>query len=163
MDLPVPQVPWSDLPQQAMAPSTSPLLEHHRTSNLCESTCGITVAHDGHRVHAIRGDGRDTFSGGNVCPKVMALKNLHEDPDRQQRPMLRGNDGWKTIASEEAIDRVATQLRRIRRRVGGHACDLGEVVGGDGSRLSNNAPPCLLFSQDMAMDRCLKYQPMCVS
>lgn len=80
--------------------------------------CGITVVHDGHRVHSIRGDAKDAFSGGHVCPKVMALRDLHEDPDRLKQPIRRTADGWETIGWDTALDYVASELRRIRMEQG---------------------------------------------
>ena len=44
--------------------------------------CGIVVESEQDRVLSIRGDDDDPFSRGHVCPKAVALKDLHEDGDR---------------------------------------------------------------------------------
>jgi anaerobic selenocysteine-containing dehydrogenase len=48
--------------------------------------CGIVVEHDGDRVLGIRGDADDPFSRGHICPKAVALQDLHHDPDRLRTP-----------------------------------------------------------------------------
>ena len=40
-------------------------------------------------VARIRGDRADVFSHGFLCPKGPALKQLHEDPDRLRRPLVK--------------------------------------------------------------------------
>ena len=37
----------------------------------------------------IRGDRDDVFSQGFICPKGSTLKQLHEDPDRLRRPVVK--------------------------------------------------------------------------
>ena len=64
-----------------------------RTCPLCEATCGLEI--DGRRTGSsrIRGDADDVFSHGFLCPKGVALKELHDDPDRLRTPLLRSADG----------------------------------------------------------------------
>src|SRR6188508_2876096 len=61
----------------------------YRTCPLCEATCGLEITHDQGRVVRIRGDRDDVFSHGFICPKGSTLKQLHDDPDRLRRPMIR--------------------------------------------------------------------------
>jgi anaerobic selenocysteine-containing dehydrogenase len=68
-------------------------LKHFRSCSLCEAMCGIVVETDGHRVTSIRGDADDTFSRGHICPKAVALKDLHEDPDRLRTKPSRSSHG----------------------------------------------------------------------
>ena len=51
--------------------------------------CGVTVTLEGRRVLEVRGDKDDPFSRGHICPKAVALKDLHEDPDRLTEPLVR--------------------------------------------------------------------------
>ncbi len=88
----------------------------HATCSLCDAICGIAVEHDGDRVIAIRGDVDDPFSKGHVCPKVIGLKHVHEDPDRVRRPLKRGPDGtFHEVAWDEALDEAAGRLARLQR------------------------------------------------
>ena len=62
----------------------------------------------------VRGDADDVFSHGFLCPKGVALKDLHEDPDRLRTPLLRGADGELRPASWDealAVDRRAARGR----------------------------------------------------
>jgi anaerobic selenocysteine-containing dehydrogenase len=84
--------------------------------------CGIQIDVEQDRIAAIRGDELDPFSRGYVCPKVMGLQDVHEDPDRLRTPLARDRGGdFRDIAWEEAFDRVASRLRAIRRRDGADA------------------------------------------
>ncbi|MFV0463789.1 MAG: hypothetical protein ACK5MP_11450 [Nostocoides sp.] len=38
---------------------------------------------------SIRGHAQDPLSWGHVCPKGIALADLHDDPDRLRRPVRR--------------------------------------------------------------------------
>ena len=91
---------------------------HFATCPLCEAACGIVVDVDEGRVLSIRGDADDPFSRGYICPKAAALADLHDDQDRLRRPMIRDGAGWREAPWDEALDRVAHQLARIRNAHG---------------------------------------------
>ena len=85
-----------------------------RTCPLCEATCGLTVTLDGDRVTAVRGDPDDVFSHGFLCPKGVALKELHDDPDRVRTPLIRRPDGSFAPASwDEAFAEIDRRLSPI--------------------------------------------------
>ena len=101
---------------------------HYRSCNLCEAICGIeiTVQINGRtdqeegRAHAltIRGDKDDPFSRGYICPKAVALQDIHYDKDRLKHPVRRTADGWQRIAWDEAFDEVTQNLKRIQAKHG---------------------------------------------
>ncbi|MCC7323243.1 MAG: molybdopterin-dependent oxidoreductase [Gemmatimonadaceae bacterium] len=91
---------------------------HVRTCTLCEAMCGIVVEHDGDRVLGIRGDADDPFSRGHICPKAVALQDLHHDPDRLRTPVRRDGERWVPMAWGEAFDLVARQLQAVQRTHG---------------------------------------------
>ena len=62
---------------------------HHRVCHLCEAMCGLVIQTEGDTVVDIRGDRNDPLSRGHVCPKAVALKDIHEDPDRLRKPVKR--------------------------------------------------------------------------
>ena len=67
---------------------------HYRTCHLCEAMCGVAIeVRDGH-VASIKGDEDDPLSHGHICPKAVALQDLHEDPERLRKPVRRTTDGW---------------------------------------------------------------------
>ena len=81
---------------------------HYRACHLCEAICGLVIETDGDRVVSIKGDSDDPLSRGHICPKAVALRDIHEDPDRLRRPVKRvvdseGNVKWVEI-NAVAID-----------------------------------------------------------
>jgi len=90
---------------------------------LCEATCGVAIEVEGDRVASVRGDDADPFSRGFICPKAAALADLHHDPDRLRRPVVRDGDAWRELAWDDAFELVADRLRAIRRR---HGRDIGQ-------------------------------------
>jgi anaerobic selenocysteine-containing dehydrogenase len=91
---------------------------HYRTCSLCEAMCGLAVTVRDGVVADIRGDADDVFSRGHVCPKAVALKDVHEDPDRLRAPMRRTAGGWQEIGWEEALDEAAERLAGVQRAHG---------------------------------------------
>ena len=87
---------------------------HYRTCPLCEATCGLEIDVDGEQIVSIRGDDRDVFSKGFICPKSYSLKELHSDPDRLRSPLRRRPDGtFEEIGWDDAfaaIDRALTPI-----------------------------------------------------
>ena len=102
-------------PGRYRLPMTS---RHFRTCSLCEAMCGLVIEHEGGRVLSIRGDVDDPFSRGHICPKAVALQDIHTDPDRLRRPVRREGDGWREIGWDEAYGLVARQLQEVTRRHG---------------------------------------------
>jgi anaerobic selenocysteine-containing dehydrogenase len=83
--------------------------------------CGLAVSVEGDQVVSIRGDEDDVFSHGHICPKAVALKDLHEDPDRLRRPLVRRGSDWEEIGWEAALDLAADRLLAVQRAHGRHA------------------------------------------
>jgi anaerobic selenocysteine-containing dehydrogenase len=100
---------------------------HHHSCTLCEATCGITVTTDGDRVVDIRGDEHDPVSRGYICPKATALADLHHDPDRLRRPLVKRDGEFVEVSWREAFDLVGDRLRAVRATYGKHA--LGVYYG----------------------------------
>ncbi|HVK84390.1 MAG TPA: molybdopterin oxidoreductase family protein [Kofleriaceae bacterium] len=90
----------------------------YRSCPLCEATCGLAIETEGDRVVSVRGDDADPFSKGYICPKGTALADLHADPDRLTRPLLREGTSWKELGWDEAFDLVARRLNGIRAAYG---------------------------------------------
>src|SRR4051812_26269177 len=95
----------------------------YRTCPFCEATCGLEVEHTDGRVTKVRGDAQDVFSKGFLCPKGVALKELHEDPDRLRTPMIRQDDGsFREASWEEALGLIAEKLPKVLEAGGRDAC-----------------------------------------
>ncbi len=95
--------------------------KHFRTCTLCEAMCGITITTIGSEIKSIAGDKDDPFSRGHICPKAVALKDLHEDPERIKKPMERTADGWKEVSWNYAFDRVVKNIKEVQGKHGNAA------------------------------------------
>ena len=82
--------------------------------NLCEAICGLELTIERGSVTAVRGNPEDPLSRGHVCPKGVAIADIHADPDRLRRPVRRVGTGaeatWVEIGWDEALDAVADGL-----------------------------------------------------
>src|SRR6201989_1004627 len=92
-----------------------------RTCPLCEATCGLALEVDvaAHTVTKVRGDADDVFSHGFLCPKGVAIKELHDDPDRVRTPLIKQPDGTFAPASwDAAFALIAQRLPEVVARGG---------------------------------------------
>ena len=91
---------------------------HTATCPLCEASCGLQVDTDGAHIRSIRGDTDDPFSRGYLCPKAAALADLQDDPDRIRAPLVREGSRWREVSWDEAWERAADGLVRVRKAGG---------------------------------------------
>ena len=91
---------------------------HYRTCHLCEAMCGVAIEVQIGKVAAIKGDDNDPLSRGHICPKAVALQDLHEDPERLRRPVRKTATGWEEISWDEAFNLVARRLHEVRKAHG---------------------------------------------
>jgi anaerobic selenocysteine-containing dehydrogenase len=90
---------------------------HFRTCSICEAVCGIEITIEKNRLN-IRGDKDDPFSRGFICPKAVALQDIHYDKHRLRHPVRRTRTGWEQIGWDEAFAEVAENLKRVREKHG---------------------------------------------
>jgi anaerobic selenocysteine-containing dehydrogenase len=82
----------------------------YRICPLCEACCGLDVRTRGGKVTHIRGADNDVFSRGYICPKGVALKDLHEDPDRLRTPWVRRDGLLQPATWDEAFAEIDRRL-----------------------------------------------------
>ena len=100
---------------------------HYRTCHLCEAMCGVAIeVQDGH-IQSIKGDADDPLSQGYICPKAVAMQDLHEDPERLRKPVRRTAEGWQEMEWDEAFDLVADRLHQVREEHGRNS--IGAYLG----------------------------------
>ena len=100
---------------------------HHRICPLCEACCGLEIKLRAGVVTSIKGDAHDPFSQGYICPKAVALKDLHDDPDRLRTPLIKRNGKHVAATWEEAFAEIARRLPPLQAQHGRHA--VGVAVG----------------------------------
>jgi anaerobic selenocysteine-containing dehydrogenase len=89
-----------------------------RTCPLCEAGCGLEVTVRDDVVVRIRGDQSDVFSHGYICPKGSTLKQLHDDPDRLRRPLIKRDGVHVEVEWAEAWAEVESRLLDVIDRHG---------------------------------------------
>ncbi len=114
----------------------------HRICPLCEACCGLELKVQGNKVISIRGHDADVFSAGYICPKGVALKDLHEDPDRLRTPLIKRNGVHVESTWEEAWSEIASRLPAVQQAHGRNA--VGIVAG---NPTSHKASLMMYFSR----------------
>jgi anaerobic selenocysteine-containing dehydrogenase len=99
----------------------------YRACNLCEAICGLEIKVDGPQIVSIRGDEDDPFSRGHICPKAVALLDVHEDPNRLRRPMRKVDGQWLELSWDDAFELAAEKLAAIVSQHGNDA--VGFYIG----------------------------------
>lgn len=99
--------------------SSTNIRTHFRACNLCEAICGLEIkVNEYNEILTIRGDEKDPFSRGHICPKAVGLKDIYLDKNRLKQPIRRTETGWETISWEEAFTEVTTKFKTIQAQHG---------------------------------------------
>jgi anaerobic selenocysteine-containing dehydrogenase len=89
---------------------------------MCHGVCQVLVHIDGDKVVKITGDPDSPTSRGYLCPKGAASPQLLYHPDRITYPLRRegkrGENKWKRVSWDEALDEVAERLSAIKKESG---------------------------------------------
>lgn len=94
------------------------------TCPLCEATCGLLVATTADGGLKVRGDNDDVFSKGYLCPKGAAIGDLHADPDRLRKPMVKRDGVHVEVSWDEAFAEIEARLPQIIDKHGRDAVGL---------------------------------------
>jgi len=87
------------------------------TCDVCFWKCGA-LAHvrDG-KLWKIEGNPRDPLSQGRLCTRGTGGIGAHYDPDRLRTPLIRvgkrGAEEWKVASWDEALDHIATRVKKL--------------------------------------------------
>jgi anaerobic selenocysteine-containing dehydrogenase len=90
----------------------------YRICPLCEACCGLEIKVAGKEIISIKGDPNDVFSKGYICPKAVALKDLHTDPDRLKQPLIKRNGEFVKASWEEAFNEIKAKLPAVQHSFG---------------------------------------------
>lgn len=80
--------------------------------------CGVVIETRDGRIEKIRGDDEDPLSRGHICPKAVALQDLHQDPDWLKGPLRRRGSDFEEVTWEAAFDEAASRLHEIQQAHG---------------------------------------------
>ncbi|ABD71547.1 molybdopterin oxidoreductase [Rhodoferax ferrireducens T118] len=94
---------------------------HYRICPLCEACCGLEIKVQDGVVTSIKGDARDVLSQGYICPKAVALKDLHDDPDRLRTPLIKRNGRHVAATWTQAFAEIARRLPPLQAQHGRQA------------------------------------------
>jgi thiosulfate reductase/polysulfide reductase chain A len=90
--------------------------------DICFWKCGA-IAHvrDG-KLWKLEGNPEDPLCRGRLCPRGTGGVGAHTDPDRLRTPLIRvserGEEKWKAVSWDEALDFIAERMKRIKAEHG---------------------------------------------
>jgi len=85
----------------------------HRICPFCEACCGLELTIENEKVTSVRGHDADVFSAGYICPKGVAIKNLHDDPDRLRTPLIKRDGKFVEATWDGAFEEIDRRLPAV--------------------------------------------------
>ena len=114
----------------------------------CPDACSLQVTVRGGRITEIDGSHENPVTGGYICAKVRHFDRRIYGEDRLQFPAVRvgakGEGRFRRVSWDDALDRIAEQLTRIRDTHGGEAI-LPLSYGGSNGLLTQDANDAAFF------------------
>jgi anaerobic selenocysteine-containing dehydrogenase len=99
----------------------------------CHGVCQVLVHLEGDRVVKVTGDPDSPTSRGYLCPKGNAAPRFLYHPDRLTHPLkragARGENKWRQISWEEAIDEIASRFAQIKQESGAEYVAMAQGTG----------------------------------
>ncbi|WP_282195838.1 molybdopterin-containing oxidoreductase family protein [Turicimonas muris] len=114
----------------------------------CIFNCGVLAHVRNGRVVKLEGNPEYPMTKGSMCAKGLSGLNALYHPNRNKYPMIRvgerGENKWKRISWEEAIDTIAKKLMETREKYGAESvfCSTG---GGGNPAFRSIARFCNIF------------------
>jgi len=87
----------------------------------CPDACGIVATVEAGRITKLQGDPDHPVTRGFLCYRTSRFLERQYDPERLTSPMLRRGEQHEPISWDEALDRIAGKLLRVRDESGGAA------------------------------------------
>ena len=87
----------------------------------CPDACGILATVEAGRITKLQGDPDHPVTRGFLCYRTSRFLERQYDPERLTSPMLRRGEHHEPISWDEALDRIAGKLLRVRDESGGAA------------------------------------------
>jgi len=91
------------------------------TCPFCGCGCSICLeVKDNHIVGATPGK-EDAVNHGTLCVRGSYSFDFIHSPDRLTKPLVKANDGFEEVSWEQALERVATEFKRINEEHGANS------------------------------------------
>ena len=84
----------------------------------CPDACGIVATVEDGRITKIQGDPDHPVTRGFLCYRTSRFLERQYDPDRLTTPLLRRGDGFVPVSWDDALDRIAATMLRIKAESG---------------------------------------------
>ena len=108
----------------------------------CIHNCGVLAHVRNGRVVKLEGNPEYPMSKGKLCPKGLAGISALYHPNRNKYPLLRvgkrGENKWRRISWQEAIDRIARKMEEVRHQYGAESVLI--TTGGGGNPAFRGIP-----------------------
>ena len=94
----------------------SQVTEFTTSCNFCSCGCGMIAAVRDGKLISMEGDYDHPVNRGSLCVKGISMFATHASPLRLGTPRYRapGSDHFVDISWEEAVNRIAKQIRKVR-------------------------------------------------
>jgi anaerobic selenocysteine-containing dehydrogenase len=121
---------------------------HHSFCRFCHASCPIEVDVVDGRAVAVRGVAEDPLFAGYTCIKGRQIPEQMTHPGRLRTSLRRRSDGtFEEISSEDAMDSIGAELRRILHAHGPRA--IASYTGTGGYQNSLAIPAARAFHQGL--------------
>ena len=103
----------------------------------CHLGCGVLmyVNKETGKIEKVEGDPENPYNGGRLCARCLTTPNAVNSPHRIQYPMVRdgerGEDKWRRVGWDEALDIIAERFNSIKAEYGAEAVTFWEGTGRD--------------------------------
>ena len=84
----------------------------------CPDACGIVATVENGRITKIQGDPDHPVTQGFLCYRTSRFLERQYDPDRLTTPLLRRGDGFVPVSWDDALDRIAETMLRVKSESG---------------------------------------------
>ncbi|WP_411682183.1 molybdopterin-dependent oxidoreductase, partial [Clostridium thailandense] len=128
--------------------STSETKKIKTACRACIANCGVIAHVKNGRVVKLEGNPEDPMSKGRMCAKGLSGIQALYHPNRNKYPMMRvgkrGENKWKRISWDEAIDIIAKKLMETREKYGAETV-FASTGGGGNPEIWSIARFCNIF------------------
>jgi formate dehydrogenase major subunit len=107
---------WPALEAAAASMKLAEINEFSTSCNFCSCGCGMIASVRDGKLISMEGDYDHVVNGGALCVKGIAMFATHSSPQRNTVPRYRapGSDRWEELTWQEAAERIARKIKKVR-------------------------------------------------